>query len=278
MVEGTLYAERVAEAARGEVLQLHCMADGHREAMQVTEADNSVRLAHERELRHNLQEDARQALGEDSYPRQCMHRSTTEHQRIDFCLLTGKEARLGSSAAGLICTSERSRRAAARVASEEEAQTLGRQWRNIQRSLGGAGRLWTAAEPTDALHWKLDRHEDPSRRCCITWGQCHLATVVAAEAGMRDRHHFGILSPHVRYVQSRVKAMLQRDLLAHMLVIEICCGRRMRMKRNYKFLRYTEPQKDGGSKAGADPTSPERIALPGVILFYPLRKKPLRCI
>ena len=67
--------------------------------------------------------------------------------------------------AGLIHTSERSRRAAARSAAEEEAQTLARHWRNIQRSLQGASSLWPGPRKgTEDLHWKLDKHEDPSRR------------------------------------------------------------------------------------------------------------------
>ena len=66
--------------------------------------------------------------------------------------------------AGAICTAERARRAAARVAHEEETQALARTWRNLQRSLSGERGLWADAASCEALHWKLDKTEDPSRR------------------------------------------------------------------------------------------------------------------
>ena len=66
--------------------------------------------------------------------------------------------------AGAICTAERARRAAARVAHEEESQALARTWRNMQRSLCGERGLWADAASSEALHWKLDKTEDPSRR------------------------------------------------------------------------------------------------------------------
>ena len=65
---------------------------------------------------------------------------------------------------GAICTAERARRAAARVAHEEEAQALARTWRNMQRSLCGERGLWADSASCEALHWKLDKTEDPSRR------------------------------------------------------------------------------------------------------------------
>ena len=54
--------------------------------------------------------------------------------------------------------------AAARVAHEEETQALSRTWRNLQRSLSGERGLWADAASCEALHWKLDKTEDPSRR------------------------------------------------------------------------------------------------------------------
>ena len=65
---------------------------------------------------------------------------------------------------GTICTADRAHRAAARVAHEEEAQALARTWRNLQRSLSGERGLWADASSREALHWKLDKTEDPSRR------------------------------------------------------------------------------------------------------------------
>ena len=66
--------------------------------------------------------------------------------------------------AGAICTAERARRAAARVAHEEESQALARVWRNLQRSLSGERGLWADPAAWEALHWKLDKTEDPSHR------------------------------------------------------------------------------------------------------------------
>lgn len=67
--------------------------------------------------------------------------------------------------AGIIHSSERSRRAAARSAAEEEAQLLIRHWRNIWRSLSDTGGIWSTRDGSEDLHWKLDKYEDPSRRC-----------------------------------------------------------------------------------------------------------------
>jgi hypothetical protein len=54
-----------------------------------------------------------------------------------------------------------------RVAAEEEALGLGRDWRQIWRALAGERGAWHegggAAEAPP--HWKLDKFEDPSRRC-----------------------------------------------------------------------------------------------------------------
>ena len=69
-----------------------------------------------------------------------------------------------TSIAGAICTAERARRAAARVAREEESQALARAWRNLQRSLSGERGLWADPAAWEALHWKLDKTEDPSHR------------------------------------------------------------------------------------------------------------------
>ncbi len=65
---------------------------------------------------------------------------------------------------GAICAAEKSRRAAARVAHEEESQALSRSWRNLQRSLSGERGLWMDPDSVESQHWKLDKFEDPSRR------------------------------------------------------------------------------------------------------------------
>ena len=65
---------------------------------------------------------------------------------------------------GSICATEKSRRAAARVAHEEESQALARTWRNLQRSLSGERGLWMDPDCAEPPHWKLDKFEDPSRR------------------------------------------------------------------------------------------------------------------
>ncbi len=67
-------------------------------------------------------------------------------------------------APGAICAAEKSRRAAARVAYEEESQALSRRWRDLQRSLSGERGLWMDPDCAEPPHWKLDKFEDPSRR------------------------------------------------------------------------------------------------------------------
>lgn len=54
------------------------------------------------------------------------------------------------------------------MAHEEESQALARAWRNLQRSLSGERGLWADPQASgEALHWKLDKTEDPSRRRVI---------------------------------------------------------------------------------------------------------------
>ena len=50
------------------------------------------------------------------------------------------------------------------MAHEEESQALARAWRNLQRSLSGERGLWADPTAWEALHWKLDKTEDPSHR------------------------------------------------------------------------------------------------------------------
>ena len=104
-----------------------------------------------------------------------------------------------AAALAALCERERTRRATARAALEEEAQTLDRRWRNLRRELFGDTGPWARA-PCDARGassssdaeapnrhgWKLDNTEDSS-------------------------------------------------------------GRRLRLKRNYRFAAYRDARDDGAS-------------------------------
>ena len=68
-----------------------------------------------------------------------------------------------------LCDRERQRRALARAAHEEEAQTLDRRWRDLYRELTGESGAWAAAADPDPdapppYRWKLDKVEDSSQR------------------------------------------------------------------------------------------------------------------
>lgn len=63
----------------------------------------------------------------------------------------------------MVCVADKSRRAAARVAHEEEVVRMQRQWRDLLRAVTAERGLWGNADSA-SLHWKLDRSEDPSRR------------------------------------------------------------------------------------------------------------------
>lgn len=114
-------------AARNEILFLRHMAAAHDAAMQLLERENEGRHLAERNRRARFTASAREALG-------------------------------------AICAADKTRRAAARVAHEEESQSLARTWRNLQRSLSGERGLWMDLDAAEPLHWKLDKFEDPSRR------------------------------------------------------------------------------------------------------------------
>ncbi|KAK9905588.1 hypothetical protein WJX75_002584 [Coccomyxa subellipsoidea] len=116
-----------SSAARNEVLFLSHMAAAHSSAMQLLDREGEARLLTERTRRTAFLTNAREALGS-------------------------------------ICATEKSRRAAARVAHEEESQALARTWRNLQRSLSGERGLWMDPDCAEPPHWKLDKFEDPSRR------------------------------------------------------------------------------------------------------------------
>jgi hypothetical protein len=116
-----------ATAARDEILFLRHMAAAHDAAMQLLENEAEARHLVERTRRTAFVTSAREALG-------------------------------------AICAADKSRRAAARVAHEEESQSLWRTWRNLQRSLVGECGLWMDPDAVEPQHWKLDKFEDPSRR------------------------------------------------------------------------------------------------------------------
>ena len=65
---------------------------------------------------------------------------------------------------GVLCASERSRRAAARVAHDEETQAVARQWRRLQRGLTFDRGIWADPDAPQQYHWKLDKSEDSVRR------------------------------------------------------------------------------------------------------------------
>ncbi|KAL0021859.1 hypothetical protein WJX77_009077 [Trebouxia sp. C0004] len=67
-------------------------------------------------------------------------------------------------ALGVLCASERSRRAAARVAHDEETQALARQWRRLQRGLTFDRGIWADTDAPQQYRWKLDKSEDSVRR------------------------------------------------------------------------------------------------------------------
>ena len=68
--------------------------------------------------------------------------------------------------AGAVCTADRARRAAARLAQDEESQGLARRWRSLHRALTSDRGLWSDGDVSQTCHWKLDKSEDPQRR----WG------------------------------------------------------------------------------------------------------------
>ena len=72
---------------------------------------------------------------------------------------------------GYICGEDRARRGAARLAEEEESTALARTWRNLRRSVTADTGLW-AEDTSKPLYWKLDRYEDPSRRCAMPSNTC----------------------------------------------------------------------------------------------------------
>lgn len=65
---------------------------------------------------------------------------------------------------GVLCASERSRRAAARVAHDEEVQSLARHWRRLHRNLTLDRGIWADTSAPQHYHWKLDKSEDSIRR------------------------------------------------------------------------------------------------------------------
>ena len=68
-----------------------------------------------------------------------------------------------------MCTADRARRAAARLAQDEESQGLARRWRSLHRALTSDRGLWSDGDVSQTCHWKLDKSEDPQRR----WGVFH---------------------------------------------------------------------------------------------------------
>ena len=66
--------------------------------------------------------------------------------------------------AGVLCASERSRRAAARVGHEEQVQVLTRHWRRLHRNLTFDRGIWADTSAPQQYHWKLDKSEDNLRR------------------------------------------------------------------------------------------------------------------
>ena len=59
---------------------------------------------------------------------------------------------------------DRARRAAARLAQDEESQGLARRWRSLHRALTSDRGLWSDGDVSQTCHWKLDKSEDPQRR------------------------------------------------------------------------------------------------------------------
>ena len=112
-----------------------------------------------------------------------------------------------AAALAALCERERARRATARAAREEEAQTLDRRWRNLRRELFGDTGPWARRAPhaldaaaSPRVKWKLDKSEDSS-------------------------------------------------------------GRRLRLKRNYRFAAYRDARGDGDARAPpAEPASADASA------------------
>ncbi|KAK9824084.1 hypothetical protein WJX72_007613 [[Myrmecia] bisecta] len=127
-VQAVLQAERVARAVGAEVEHMRQMVARHGQALRLLEEEGEQRHMRERRWRHDVTQHAREALG-------------------------------------MLCAAERSRRAAARSAYEEEQAQLARKWRDVQRSLSSDRGLWAEWDRvSETLHWKLDRAEDVSRR------------------------------------------------------------------------------------------------------------------
>ena len=150
---------------------------------------------------------------------------------------------------GALCAAEKSRRAAARVAHEEESQALSRSWRDLQRSLSGERGLWMDPDCLEPQHWKLDKFEDPSRR----WDVLQLSTIRHALAPCTlSLDACPVWQLNCRFMNLRHGAP--------------CMLRRLKLKRNYKFQMYSDPQK--GPPAQPAPASEAalhpHLALPGV--------------
>lgn len=83
--------------------------------------------------------------------------------------------------AGVLCASERSRRAAARVGHEEGVQALARHWRHLHRTLTLDRGIWADTTAPHHYHWKLDKAEDHIRR--LAGLRSHPALTLTPQAG-----------------------------------------------------------------------------------------------
>ncbi|KAL3142038.1 hypothetical protein ABBQ32_004670 [Trebouxia sp. C0010 RCD-2024] len=120
-------------------VQLECGCMQHEcsrqaEAIQLLEAAADKRRMQERQQEHHFWDISREALGKSW------------------------------TATGVLCASERSRRAAARVAHDEGVQSLARQWRRLHRNLTLDRGIWADTSAPHHYHWKLDKSEDSIRR------------------------------------------------------------------------------------------------------------------
>ncbi|DBA78126.1 TPA: hypothetical protein ACH3X2_008097 [Trebouxia sp. C0005] len=126
-MQGVVQQQFVVRAVQLECtcMQHECSRQGS--AIQLLESAADRRRMEERRLQHDFWDVAREALG-------------------------------------VLCASERSRRAAARVAHDEETQAVARQWRRLQRGLTFDRGIWADPDAPQQYHWKLDKSEDSVRR------------------------------------------------------------------------------------------------------------------
>ncbi|KAL3153518.1 hypothetical protein ABBQ38_011849 [Trebouxia sp. C0009 RCD-2024] len=152
-------------------VQLECRCMQHEcsrqaEAIQLLETAADKRRMQERQQEHDFWDIAREALGKFWTAAQSLH-WTDSPPLVSLKCLSLCDSCVSAFPAekpGVLCASERSRRAAARVAHDEGVQSLARQWRRLHRNLTLDRGIWADTSAPHHYRWKLDKSEDSIRR------------------------------------------------------------------------------------------------------------------